>query len=138
MATISHNEDVIDHGTVTRWVTAYETAWRTPGTAGLVDLFTPDATYLHSPYEDPIVGLDQIGRMWEDEREGADEIFALSSRIVAVEGATAVVRAEVRYGDPVEQEYRDLWVIEFDDAEKCRSFEEWPFWPGRPYTARRT
>lgn len=126
----------MDRETVKRWVTGYETAWRTAGTSGLVELFALDATYLRSPYEEPVTGLDQIGRMWEDEREGPDEIFTLTSEIVAVEGGTAVVRLEVRYGDPVEQEYRDLWVIDFDAAGMCTSFEEWPFWPGRPYSAR--
>jgi ketosteroid isomerase-like protein len=123
-----------DRETVRRWVTGYESAWRTPGTAALADLFTPDATYLQSPYEEAISGLEQIGRMWEDEREGPDEIFSLVSEIIAVDGDTGVVRAEVRYGDPVHQEYRDLWIMRFDQAGRCSSFEEWPFWPGRPYT----
>ena len=52
--------------------------------------------------------------------------------------ATAVVRVDVRYGDPVRQEYRDLWVMTFDSAGTCQSFEEWPFWPGRPYSAHGT
>jgi hypothetical protein len=73
--------------------------------------------------------------MWENEREGPDEVFTLTSEIVAVEGPTAVVRAEVRYGNPVRQEYRDLWLIKFDGDGRCSSFEEWPFWPGRPYKA---
>ena len=51
-------------------------------------------------------------------------------------GLTAVVRAEVRYGDPVGQEYRDLWVIRFVGDGRCDWFEEWPYWPGRPYAAR--
>jgi hypothetical protein len=46
-----------------------------------------------------------------------------------------VVRAEVRYGEPSCQEYRDLWVIRLDDDGRCTWFEEWPFWPGRPYVA---
>ncbi len=140
--TYGHGKDfslmktVPDHETVNGWVSAYESAWRMAGTAGLAELFSPDATYLLSPYEEPIEGLENISRMWEDEREGPDEIFTLTSEIVAVEGATAVVRVEVRYGVPVRQEYRDLWIIQFDGAGKCRSFEEWPFWPGRSYTAR--
>jgi ketosteroid isomerase-like protein len=124
-----------DHETVKRWVAAYESAWRTPGTGALVELFSPDATYLQSPYQEPVTGLDQIAGMWEDEREGPDEIFTLTAEAVAVEDDTAVVRAEVRYGDPVRQEYRDLWIMRFDDSGRCSSFEEWPFWPGRPYTA---
>jgi hypothetical protein len=48
-----------------------------------------------------------------------------------------VVGAEVRYEDAVRQEYRDLWVIRMHDDGRCIPFEEWPFWPGRPYSARR-
>ena len=60
---------------VSRWLAGYEAAWRTPGTEGLARLFTPDATYLQSPYEQPVTGLDAIGRMWEAEREGPGEVF---------------------------------------------------------------
>jgi hypothetical protein len=73
--------------------------------------------------------------MWELEREGPDEVFTLATDILAVDGPTAVVRAEVRYGDPPRQEYRDLWVIRLTDDGRCTWFEEWPYWPGRPYSA---
>jgi hypothetical protein len=36
--------------------------------------------------------------MWDEEREGPSENFTLDTEILAVEGPTAVVRAEVRYG----------------------------------------
>jgi hypothetical protein len=45
----------------------------------------------------------------------------------------AVVRAEVSYGDPPTQEYRDLWVIRFAADGRCAWFEEWPFWPQQPH-----
>lgn len=125
-----------DRPTVSRWIVDYEQAWRAPGTDRLAGLFSTGATYLHSPYEEPVVGLDAIGRMWEDDRDGHDEVFTLATEILAVEVALAVVRAEVRYGDPVRQEYRDLWVLRFDDDGHCTCFEEWPYWPGRPYSAR--
>jgi hypothetical protein len=57
----------------------------------------------------------------------------LTTEILAVDGPTVVVRAEVRYGDPVQQEFRDLWIMRLGDDGRCGSFEEWPFWPGRPY-----
>jgi ketosteroid isomerase-like protein len=125
-----------DRVTVSRWLAGYEAAWRAPGTTALAGIFTEDATYLHSPYEEPIVGLDAIRRMWEEDRDGPDEVFTLATDILAVDGAIAIVRAEVRYGDPVRQEYRDLWVVELCDDGRCRWFEEWPYWPGRPYSAR--
>jgi ketosteroid isomerase-like protein len=118
---------------VSRWLASYEAAWRTAGTEDLAGLFTSDAVYLQSPYEQPVAGLDAIKRMWEDEREGPDEVFALATDVLAVDGPTAVVRAEVQYGDPLRQEYRDLWVIRLAEDGRCTWFEEWPYWPGRPY-----
>ena len=126
---------VTDRAMVNRWLAGYEAAWRAPGRAGLAGWFTGDATYLQSPYEPPVTGLDAIGRMWEEERDGPDEVFTLATDILAVEGPTAVVRAEVRYGDPPRQEYRDLWVIRLGDDGRCTWFEEWPYWPGRPHLA---
>jgi SnoaL-like domain len=126
---------VIDRALVGQWLTGYEAAWRTPGTEGLAGLFTGDATYLKSPYEPPVTGLDAIKRMWDEEREGPDEVFTIATDILAVDDPTAVVRAEVIYGDPPAQEYRDLWVIRFAGDGRCAWFEEWPYWPERPYVA---
>lgn len=120
---------------VQSWVAAYEAAWRTPGTDNLKSLFAEGARYLHSPYAEPIVGLPAIAEMWEAEREGPDEMFTLETEVVAVDRDTAVVRARVLYGNPVRQEYTDLWLVEFDDEGRCISFEEWPFWPDKPWSS---
>jgi ketosteroid isomerase-like protein len=130
-----HHGGVTDRAMVSQWVAGYEAAWRAPGTAGLAGLFTPDATYLQSPYVQPVTGLNAIRRMWDEQREGPAEVFTLATEILAVDGPTAVVRAEVRYGDPPRQEYRDLWVIRLREDGRCSWFEEWPYWPGRPYSA---
>ena len=126
---------VIDRAWVGQWLAGYEAAWRAPGTEALAGLFTSDAVYLQSPYEQPVTGLDAIKRMWEEAREGPDEVFTIATDIVAVDGPTAVVRAEVVYGGPPRQEYRDLWVIRFAGDGRATWFEEWPYWPGHPYTA---
>ena len=125
-----------DRAMVSQWLADYEAAWRAPGTEGLAGIFTDDASYRQSPYEEPVVGLDAIKRMWDEERDGPDEVFTLATEILAVDGPTAVVRAEVRYGDPPRQEYRDLWVMRLCDDGRCNWFEEWPHWPERPHTAR--
>jgi ketosteroid isomerase-like protein len=125
-----------DRDAVRSWVEAYERAWRAPGTAAIPSLFTADALYLHSPYEEAVEGVDAIGRMWEEDREGPNEAFTLSTEVVAVDDQTAVVRAEVQYGQPVHQEYRDLWILKMEVDGRCSRFEEWPFWPGCSYSPR--
>lgn len=123
---------------VLEWLAEYERAWRTAGTGALGRLFSDHASYRLDPYQPPIDGLEAIASMWEREREGPDEPFKMKSAIIAVEGDTAVVRLEVRYEGPPPSDYRDLWILEFDRGGRCQSFEEWPFWPGRPRVAPET
>ena len=111
------------------WLDRYERAWRTAGTESLRDLFTEEASYSPGPYEEPRRGLAAIGEFWDQEREGPDEVFTMTREVVAVEGATGVVRVEVRYGEPLDREYRDMWVVVLDADGRCSHFEEWPFAP---------
>jgi hypothetical protein len=121
---------MVSRETVESWIALYERAWRTAGTDTLNGLFSEGASYSMSPYEEPAIGLETIGELWEREREGPDEEFELRHEIVATEGDTAVIRAEVEYGRGTR--YRDLWIVRFAGDGRCREFEEWPFWPGKP------
>jgi mannose-6-phosphate isomerase-like protein (cupin superfamily) len=125
----------IDPATFLAWLDAYERLWRTAGTDGLRDLFAPDAAYLQSPYEKPHVGLEAIAAMWEEARNGPDEFFTMERSVVAASADTAVARVLVRYGDPLPHEYTDLWVVRFDSSGRAVHFEEWAYWPDRPFTA---
>jgi ketosteroid isomerase-like protein len=123
------------HASIEEWVEDYERAWRAAGTEALRELFTEDATYRMSPYEEPAMGIAAIVELWEREREGPDEPFEMRHAIVAVEGDTAVVRVEVQYGGPERLQYRDLWIVRFATDGRCHEFEEWPFWPGQQIAA---
>jgi mannose-6-phosphate isomerase-like protein (cupin superfamily) len=125
----------LDEARLLGWLDRYEQLWRTAGTDQLASLFTDDAQYLKSPVEEPRAGLAAIAAMWDEARDGPNDVFTMTSKVVAVSGDTGVVRVVVRYGDPVTQEYVDLWVVRIDDSGRAVHFEEWPFWPGKPYTA---
>ncbi len=122
----------MDRDGVMAWVAGYERAWRDGDRAAVARLFTSDAHYRQSPYEEAHVGPAAIRDIWLVD-EG--EVFTVTAEPVAVEGRAAVVRLEVRYGDPVRQEYRDLWVLRFAADGRVEDFEEWAYWPGSPYTA---
>jgi mannose-6-phosphate isomerase-like protein (cupin superfamily) len=126
---MSDAEATIDVGTLMAWVADYELAWRAAGTELLDRLFAEDASYLVTPLDPEVVGLPAIRAFWDDEREGPDEVFTMSAEPVACSGDTGVVRVHVRYGDPVVQEYLDLWVVRFGADGRAVRFEEWPFWP---------
>jgi len=113
-----------------RWAAGYESAWRNGDLSGVTRLFTEDARYRTSPYEKSKVGHAEIQAFWRDD-EG--KTFTVTSEPVAVDGRAAVVRLEVRYGDPVTQEYRDLWVLRFAPDGRVDDFEEWAFRPGQSY-----
>ncbi|WP_036962146.1 nuclear transport factor 2 family protein [Promicromonospora kroppenstedtii] len=115
---------------VETWVRDYERLWRTPGTDGLAQLFTADATYKTSPWAPPIVGLPALAEFWDAERDGPDEDFTLTAQVIAVDGPTAVVRVNVEYLEPGDR-WRDLWILELDDHGLCSAFEEWPIAPGK-------
>lgn len=123
----------MDRDDVMRWVDGYERAWRDGDLEAIERLFTEDARYRQSPYEESHVGHAGIKAFWLDDEDG--EVFTMTAEPVAVDGRHAVVRVEVRYGDPVRQEYRDLWVLRFADDGRVEDFEEWAYWPGLHYAA---
>jgi len=114
---------------VQEWIKGYVQAWRSPGTAKLSELFSEDTTYRVSPWKQPIQGLHELGLFWEQSRSGPDEVFTFKSEMVAIEGTTAVARIEVRYEHDTPGEWRDIWVIKFNQRGLCQTFEEWPFSP---------
>ncbi len=122
----------MEHERVTQWVAAYERAWREDDVDAVALLFTPDAHYRASPYEPDNVGHEAIRGFWLDD---AGEPFSMQADLVAVENRVAVVRVEVRYGEPTRQEYRDLWLLRFAADGRVEDFEEWAYWPGKPYSA---
>lgn len=122
----------MDRDEVMNWVAGYERAWREGDVDAVEELFSDDARYRRSPYEESDVGHAAIQAFW---LEDDDDVFTMDARPVAVEGVEAVVRVEVDYGDPVRQQYRDLWVLRFAADGRVEDFEEWPYWPRRSYTA---
>ena len=121
----------MDRDDVMRWVGGYVRAWRDGDLEAARALFTEDARYRTSPYAPPRVGHAGILAFWRDD---VGRTFTVAAEPVAVEGARAVVRLEVRYETPTPQEYLDLWLLRFAPDGRVEDFEEWVYWPDRPST----
>ena len=122
----------VDREQVQAWVDAYVHWWRAGDAAGVPVLFTPGVRYLRSPYAQPIEGHDALSVFW---LEDVGATFEVTSEVVAADGATGVARLQVSYREPDQQEYRDLWVLRFAEDGRVERFEEWAYFPGKPYTA---
>ncbi|WP_344249760.1 nuclear transport factor 2 family protein [Isoptericola hypogeus] len=125
----------MDREQVMSWVEGYERAWRDGDASAVPRLFTEEASYARSPYDQALQGHAAIEDFWTVD---AGSTFTMTAEPVAVEGRSAVVRVGVQYTAPEAQEYKDLWVLRFDEDGRVEDFEEWAYWPGKPYTAAST
>ena len=82
---------MVDRDEVMRWVAGYERAWRDGDLDAVAELFTEDARYRPSPYDEAEVGHAAIRAFWLEDQ---GETFTVRAEPVAVEGRQAVVRLE--------------------------------------------
>jgi hypothetical protein len=115
--------------TVTAWLHAYVRAWETYDPDDIAGLFSEDATYVYHPFDEPIRGRLAIVASW---LEGKDPAGTYDGKYepVAIDGNLAVANGRSRYfkdasKSELVREYDNLFLIEFDDHGRCRSFREW-------------
>ena len=115
------------------WLDKYVEAWRTYDPAQIGDLFSEDAVYFYSPFDEdnPVRGRDVIVADWleEPDPEGSWEA---RYRALAVEGNVGVAQGRTRYLRPdgsVERQFDNIFVLHFDEAGRCAHFTEWYMQP---------
>jgi uncharacterized protein (TIGR02246 family) len=119
----------MERAAVAGWLKAYMHAWETYQPDAIADLFTEDASYSFHPYDKPVIGRQAIVDAWLKEPDPPGT-FEANYQPIAVDGDVAVVNGRSRYfkdssrTEPT-KEWDNLFVIEFDDLGRCRSFREW-------------
>ena len=121
----------MDGESVQVWLDKYVEAWRTYDPAQIGDLFSEDAIYFYSPFDDPIRGREAIVADWLIE---PNAVGSWEGRYVpvAVEGNVGVAQGRTRYLRPdgaVEREFDNIFVLNFDEAGRCACFTEWYMQP---------
>lgn len=112
------------HDDVTRWLDAYTDAWMTYDPDRIRALFTDDADYRYHPWDDPVHGRDAIVADWLESPD-AQGTYAAEYGAWAVDGNRAVATGTSRYDDgTTRRTYHNVFLLEFDDAGRCRSFTE--------------
>ena len=128
----------LDQAAFQEWLDRYIAAWKSYDPAAIGDLFSDDATYRYHPEDEPVVGRAAIVADW---LAGPDTAGTYDAHYepLAIDGDAHVAVGWSRYfetpGGAVRDEYRNIYLVRFDDAGRATDFTEW--WiQGRVYARR--
>jgi SnoaL-like domain len=115
------------------WLDRYVEAWRTYEPAKIGELFSEDALYYYSPFDEQnhLRGREAIVADWLAEPNAPDS-WKAHYVPVAVEGNVGVAQGRTRYFKPdgaVEREFDNIFVLNFDEDGRCTRFTEWYMQP---------
>jgi hypothetical protein len=118
---------------VQAWLDNYVRAWRTYDAHSIGDLFSEDALYFYSPFDEhnPVRGRAAIVANWLEEPD-APNSWEAHYVPVAVESNVGVAHGRTRYLRPdgtLEREFDNIFVLHFDDTGHCTRFTEWYMQP---------
>lgn len=111
------------------WLDKYVEAWRTYDPAQIRHLFSEDAVYFYSPFDEEshLRGREAIVDDWLKVPDAVGSWEAHYAP-VAVEGNVGVAQGRTRYFDAdgsVKRQFDNIFVIYFNDEGRCTRFTEW-------------
>jgi hypothetical protein len=115
----------VDATELQRWLAA----WRSYDPEAIRALFAEDAVYRYHPWDEGAavdVGRDAIVGSWLEEPDDPGR-WSAEYRPWAIDGDRGVAVGVSRYLAPdgtVEREYHNVFLCEFDEEGRCRSFTE--------------
>jgi ketosteroid isomerase-like protein len=119
--------DELTPGELKDWLAAYGRAWETKDPEAAVALFTEDAIYRATPFEEPIVGHDAIRAYWAEVEPAQDDI-TFEAKILSVGGERAFVHWWASYTIKRTRQQTKLdgmFLLYFGGEGLCRSLQEW-------------
>ena len=113
----------MDQTMVKAWVEGYLQAWNSNDVEDIGRLFSEDAAYYTSPFQEPWRGREAIIQGWLG-RKDEPGTFRFRYQVLATGDDLGVVRGWTQYLNP-EREYSNIWVIRFDEQGRSTEFTEW-------------
>jgi len=109
------------------WLEAYSSASAEDDPQASAELFTRNAKYYETPFDEPMIGHNAIRKYWEigaqvfNNKECTYEIFSVKDNL-------GIARWQSKFTDNRSGKrfaLDCLFLVEFDDNDKCRLFREW-------------
>jgi uncharacterized protein (TIGR02246 family) len=117
----------MDQTRFTDWLDAYKQAWETRDPEAAANLFSEDATYHETPFEDPMRGRQGIRDYWSDVtryQEGIEfsyEVLAITETGGIVHWRSGFTRLTTNSA----VELDGIFLVKLDADGKCTEFREW-------------
>lgn len=129
----------MDRAAVEDWLARYGRVWETMDPDAAVQLFTEDATYRETPFDEVMRGREAIRAYWSEIPDYHRDV-SFGSEVLAIQDDLAVARWWVsltRVKTGVRSRTDGVFVLQFDQASgRCRSLREW--WHADPPDAAGT
>jgi ketosteroid isomerase-like protein len=120
--------DKIESSAFEYWLRAYGQAWEAGDPDAVAALFTADASYHETPFDEPMVGTEELYRYWSEGAEQAQKNVQFSFIILSKAGQTGIARwcaSFERIPSGVQVELDGILTADFDPSGQCRVFREW-------------
>ena len=109
------------------WLEAYGNAWETRDADAAVLIFSEDATYRVSPYEEAHVGRSGIHEYWAGVTENQRNVD-FQYQALSVNGNTGIAHWSAEFsvepgGTTIQLD--GIFVLDFDSEGKCHRLREW-------------
>jgi hypothetical protein len=109
------------------WLDTYGRASKENDPQASADLFSLDARYYETPFDEPLIGRDAIYQYWSQgaralkDKENSYEIFSVKDNlgIARWQSQFTVINSGKRLALDC------LFLVEFDENGLCRVFREW-------------
>jgi ketosteroid isomerase-like protein len=115
-----------------RWLAGYEQAWESRDAARAAELFTPDALYRETPFDEPKKGQTGVHQYWSSVTADQRNID-FKAEILGIDGQTGIAHWSATFtsastGAPFELD--GIFVLTFAEDGRCSELREW--WHLRP------
>ncbi len=109
------------------WLDAYGRAWETQDQQAAADLFTDDATYQETPFDEPVRGPLAIAEYWSAAVRSQDQV-RFGFEILATTQDMGIARwwaSFVSIPSKMQVKLDGIFVVSLDAKNRCKTFREW-------------
>ena len=115
----------VDAETFGSWLDAYGRAWETGDPEAAAELFTDDAAYHETPFDEPMRGRAEISEYWSDVPRFQEDIRFSYEVLAASEGIAHWSADFLRLPARTPVRLDGILLAKLDAGGRCTEFREW-------------